>query len=269
MFLGQDLQQTGDHVHALGIDQTWTLSLRRPDLTTMRDFVDTISDIQDLVSIAVGQTAEIDHFAFKHPELPKRSLAGEPIGNWREPVEYFAQWSDRSAVEQPVVTHDMYFTFDALGGIDAIARWLEQAPRYRTELGRVMATRYNRGMYLEDRIMNVCAALDSFDRIRRGTAKSKVDYLDRLRESIALAGEPFADLIAQDPHNWAKRVRDVRNDLAHHRDRLRNDGTAGEHRLAEELYWLFAFSMLRLAHVPDEVYSSVLRHRQIRWVQAQ
>jgi hypothetical protein len=65
----------------------------------------------------------------------------------------------------------MYFTFDDIGGIDGVQRWLEVASAHRTELGRVMATRYGTDMYLEDRIMNVCAALDSLDKQRRNTGK--------------------------------------------------------------------------------------------------
>lgn len=46
----------------------------------------------------------------------------------------------------------MYFTLDELGGIDAVRRWLVAAQDYRTELARVMATRYSGSMFLEDRI---------------------------------------------------------------------------------------------------------------------
>jgi ApeA N-terminal domain 1 len=158
----------------------------------------------------------------------------------------------------------MYFTFDHLGGIDGIGRWLAVAADYRSELGRVMATRYREGMVLEDRIMNVSAALDSFDKYRRGD--DDAHYLERIRQCIELAGRPFLDLVAQDPAEWAKSVKEARNDLAHHRERFRVEGNVGDHILAEQLFWLFAICMLRIAQAPDAVYDAISNHAEIRWL---
>jgi hypothetical protein len=157
----------------------------------------------------------------------------------------------------------MYFTFDELGGIDGIGRWLAVAADYRSELGRVMSTRYREGMVLEDRIMNVSAALDSFDKHRRG---DDARYVERIKQCIRLAGRPFLDLIAQDPDEWAKSVKETRNDLAHHRERFRAEGNVGDNILAEQLFWLFSICMLRIAQAPDAVYEAISNHAQIRWL---
>jgi hypothetical protein len=118
------------------------------------------------LSIAVGHTAQFEKVVLHHPDLPAVSLAGTPLGNKRHDITYHAQWSNHSAPRDPVKDDDMYFTFDDLGGIDGIGRCLTVAEDYRTELGRVMATGYREGMVLEDRIMSVSAALDSFDKHR-------------------------------------------------------------------------------------------------------
>ena len=91
-------------------------------------------------------------------------------------------------------------------------------------------------MFLEDRIMNVCAALDSFDRTRRSTGR--IDYVKHINECVVLAGQPFIDLIVEDPKDWAKMVKETRHDLAHHRYRFRREGTVGEHVTSEQLFWL-------------------------------
>jgi hypothetical protein len=192
-------------------------------------------------------------------------MAGTPIRDLRDDITYYIRWSNRSAPCEPVKRLDMYFTFDDLGGIDGIGRWLPVAADYRTELGRVMATRYREDMYLEDRIMNVSAALDSFDKHRRANGKW-VKYAKRVEQCVDLAGKPFLDLIVINPDEWVERVVTTRDDLAHHREQFRTDGTVGDHLLAEQLFWLFALCMLRLAEAPSAVYERINKHPQIRWL---
>lgn len=119
-----------------------------------------------------------------------------------------------------------------------------------------------------DRIMNVSAALDSFDKVRRSTGKW-VPYGERLRHCVDLAGQPFLDLIGQDSAQWAETATNTRDDLAHHRERFRLEGSVGEHLRAEQLFWLFAMCMLRLAEAPTAVFGGIGNHAQVRWLREQ
>jgi hypothetical protein len=255
---------TGDRVHDLGVAQWWSLRLYKSESEPLDALLDIASDFQDLLSIAVGHTAQFEKVVFHHPGLPALSLAGTALGNMRHDITYYAQWSNRSAPREPVDAHDMYFTFDDLGGIDGIGRWLAVAANYRTELGRVMATRYRAGMVLEDRIMHASAALDSFDKHRRGVHDAH--YVERIRQCAELAGGPFLDLINHDSARWVESVKETRNDLAHHRERFRAEGSVGDYLLAEQLFWLFAICMLRLTQAPDAVYQAMGNHAQIAWL---
>ena len=263
--IGQRLESSGDRVHTLGVTQSWALRLQQPDPEPLDTFLDTASDFQDLVSIAVGKTAQYEKVVLHHPDVPLLSVGGTPIKNLRHDITYYIRWSNRTAPCEPVKDHDMYFTFDDLGGIDGIGRWLAVAADYRTELGRVMATRYRDGMVLEDRIMNVSAALDSFDMHRRGTGRW-VEYAKRIKHCADLAGEPFHDLIVICTDQWVERVVNTRDDLAHHRERFRTDGSVGDHLLAEQLFWLFVLCLLRLTRAPDAVYERIGKHPQTRWL---
>lgn len=265
--LGQSLSTFGDQIHDLGVRQEWVLRLTTPDPEPLATFTDTASDFQDLLSIAVGKTADFERVRLQHPDLPLRSLSGQPIRNLRDSVDLHARWTNRSAPTEPVPWHDMYFTLDQFGGIEGVARWLTVAATYRTELGRAMATRYSNSMYVEDRVMNVSAALDSLDRVRRGTGKRKVDYIDRLRECVAFAGDPFPALVGTaTTEDWVEAAKNARNDLAHHSEVFRTSGTAGEYLLAEQLFWLFTLCLLRLAEAPDEVFEAISNHSQFRWL---
>jgi len=113
--------------------------------------------------------------------------------------------------------------------------------------------------------MNISAALDSFDMHRRRTGKW-VGYAERVKHCVDLAGRPFLDLIVIDPDQWVERVVNTRDDLAHHRERFRTDGSVGDYLLAEQLFWLFVLCMLRLTDAPDTVYEGIGKHSQIRWL---
>lgn len=263
--LTQGLRTTGDEVHNLGVAQWWSVRLRTSEPEPLKTFLDKASDFQDLVSVAVGKTAQFEKVVVHYPEVPLLSMAGTPIKNLRHDITYYIRWSNRSAPCEPVKRHDMYFTFDDLGGMDGVSRWLAVAADYRTELGRVMATRYREDMFLEDRIMNVSAALDSVDKNRRQTGKW-VEYAKRIKHCVDLAGPPFLDLIVIDPDQWVERVVTTRDDLAHHREQFRTDGSVGDSLLAEQLFWLFVICMLRLADAPEPVYEGIAKHPQIRWL---
>lgn len=227
--IGHRLEVKSQGIETMGVDQDWVLRLKQDEVAPLQSFVEVASDLQDLVSIATGRTAEFRRLVLHHPELPARSLAGTPIGKARKDLPYHAQWSNRvdydiegDAAAKSLSVFAMYFSFAHLGA-DGVGRWLDTAARFRTELGRAMATRYGRG-YLEDRIMNVSAALESFDKHHRGTGKTKVDYVKRIEACVDVAGAEFRDMIVEDAADWANRVKDLRHDLAHHRDRFRLDG---------------------------------------------
>lgn len=264
----QGIGGTGDHVHELGVSQSWSVRLQQAAPEPLDTFLDIASDFQDLVSVAVGKTAQYENVVLQHPNVPLLSVGGTPIKNVRHDITYYIRWSNRCAPCEPVKSHDMYFTFDDLGGIDGVGRWLAVAADYRTELGRVIATRYREDMVLEDRIMNIAAALDSFDMHRRGTGKW-VGYAKRIEHCMSLAGQPFLDLIVIDRGQWVERVVQTRDDLAHHRERFRTEGSVGDYLLAEQLFWLFVLCMLRLADAPDSTFERIGKHPQICWLTKQ
>ncbi len=143
---------TGDRVHDQGIAQRWSLNLESPLILPMDRLVDMARGVQDLVTIAVGKNAFFEQVTLQHPNVLGQSLAGTLMGDPRDDLEFHARWTPRSERCEPDVSHHMYFTLDELGGIDAVRRWLVAAQDYRTELARVMATRYSGSMFLEDRI---------------------------------------------------------------------------------------------------------------------
>jgi hypothetical protein len=271
--LAQSLKTTRRGIEAIGVEQDWTLRIDRDEVAGLQSFVEVASDVQDLVSLATGRTAEFRAVVVQHPDLPQLSVGGTPMGGLRQNLIYHAQWANRADYEadgkdsrDPMDGRLMYFNLSHLG-VDGLGRWLDAVAGFRTELGRAMATRYGRG-YLEDRIMNVCAALESFDKHHRRT-DDDVHYRARIEACVELAGEEFRSLVVEDPAAWSRKVKDLRHDLAHHRDRFRMDGSVGGHLVSEQLFWLFALCMLRVAQAPDAVFESIANHRQWGWLREQ
>jgi hypothetical protein len=275
--LRQALAPTGDHEQAAGIDHSWRLVIKIEPMGDLDRFTDIATDIRALVTIGSGKAADITRAILQHPLKHKHTVAGEPVPAFRDDIVYLNRWAHRGNDAAPVSRHDLYFTLDQLGGPGGIQRWLQTAAMYRTELRRVMATRYTDSMYLEDRIMNTCAALERFDKVRRpdapkvlrGKRWEDAPFVDRLVACAEYAGSAFDDLIREDASDWAARVRTVRNQLAHHDDPFRTTGQVGEHVLAEQIYWLFAFCMLRACDASEEAFDSIGNHRQIRWLRSQ
>lgn len=276
LMLRQGLPHTGSD-HASGVAQHWQLVVDIKPMGELDRYTDIATDIRALVTIAAGKTADITAATLQHPELHKHRMDGTPAPAFRDDITYWSRWAHRGNDSTVLRSHDLYFNLEQFGGPDAIQRWLGAAQTYRTELRRVMATRYTDAMYLEDRIMNTCAALERFDKVRRpgitklGTNNKQVDvsFADRISACIAYAGIEFEGLIAERPPQWTTRVRVARNQLAHHDDPFRTTGQVGEHVLAEQLFWLFTMCMLRACDASDAAFESIASHPQIRWLHTQ
>lgn len=267
--LFNELEPTGDRDTYSGVNHAWRLAIRADDASQLEKLTDIATNLRALVTIGTGRTADIEKTVLQHPKLVKRNLAGEALPKFRDDIAYYSRWSHRSNDTAPVGRHDMYFDLAQLGGPDVIARWLATTARYSTELRRVMATRYTDAMYLEDRIANTCATLESFDIVRRGVPKDEATFKERIRASAENLGTPFADLIVEPLDEWLKEVVRARNDLAHHGADFRLNGSVGEHLLAEQLYWLFAMNLLRESGADDAAFESIGKHRDLQWLVGQ
>jgi len=267
--LVHSLDQVGDQATSSGIEQTWSLVISREPLGDLEEFTGIAMDLRALITIAVGKNAEIQRVLIQHPALHGSSVSGEPAPGLRDSIAYYARWAHSGDDGAALTKHDLYFTLAQFGGADAVGRWLTTTTQYPTELRRVMATRYTNVMYLEDRIMNTCAALESFDVVRRNVPMQKCRFAKRISECVALAGPAFENLIVEPVGSWVKTVVAARNHLAHHGSLFRANGSVGERLLAEQLYWLFVLCLLRLSDAAPTAFEAISQHREIRWLTEQ
>lgn len=253
----------GDGIVTRTLRQHYWFGYRRQTLCTSDELLDIASDLQDLVSIGTGRTAVFESVDFVRSDVRQPSLAGTDLGEMS--LDYKAQWNvrDRSRKPGELDRHRMFFSYSDIGGLDGVQAWLTAAEKYRSPLGRVMTTRYQRGMFTSDRFLNCAAALESFDRSRTGTTQSA--FQTRIKRCAGIAGDGFRRLVGDDVHAWAMAVKADRDDIAHHFGRRMKEDTPDQYYLYQSLYWLFILCMLREANMPDVVFEKIEAHQDIVW----
>lgn len=262
--LSRHLGIDGDGVARRELTQRFTLRVDAPDPTArmpLDHLLDWASDLQDLVSIATGRTADFERVEYFDPDVTRQTPSGRRL---EQPVQVIARWTSGSDADpRPVERHRLLFTYDQLGGITGVARWLDAAAAHRGGLGRVMGSRYSTAMFVSDRLMNCCAALEAFD--WRTTGVERAHFRTRLTRCAELAGQPFAALVG-DTDAWTAAVRDARNDVTHHLEQTVRRSSPTTLYLSQSLYYLFALCMLRASQAPADLIDRVPEHPDFRWL---
>ncbi|WP_067135658.1 HEPN domain-containing protein [Microtetraspora malaysiensis] len=249
--LTHSVRVSGDQITRRSLAQRFYFRIDTSDVEPSSDLIQRISDLQDLVSIAAGRTAEIDGLRLWHPDVAVR--ADDHV--YPQPVQFFVQWNNRDTSQTPgsMRLNDLYFTYEQFGGIDGVGRWLDGVEPYRSALGRVVASRYAKSMFTSDRFLNCAAALESFDKAKNKSG----NFRDRMQRCTDLAGEPFQDLV-HDIDAWIQVVKGHRNDIAHG-TQVKQTSSA-QFFLARSLYWLFVLCLLREVQAPDAVFDRIQKH---------
>jgi ApeA N-terminal domain 1/Apea-like HEPN len=257
------LEQTrgsgGDGTTSLTLTQGAQFHAEFNEVLPLAEVVDLASDLQDLVSIGTDRSAAFERFALWHPTFSVER-GGRPR---RQPIEYFAEWNAQpDQKKHPPTEYSMAFTFAELGGMDGVASWLAVASKYRTMLSYVMNTRYERRMFVQDRLLDRVAALEGFHRAWKAGRKS---LMTRLKELADLAGHPFEELVG-DVSGWCRRAKDERNNVAHHKGSSVHQSGSDVLFTAEAAYWLFVLCILRVMQAPSAAFDHIIRCLGFEWV---
>jgi hypothetical protein len=233
--------------------ESFSINLAYDDKVAVVDLLDTGSDLQDLVSLATDRSAQFGVVKVAHPDVVG------PDGR-----RFFTVWSAWAALREeglkPLKRHDLFFTLEDIGDMEGLAEWMRISERYRSPLGRAMATKYAERMSLSDRFLNRAAALEGFDRIRTGKGRGR-QFAERINECIDIAGPQFESLV-HDPAKWSKELKHHRNEIAHHYGRRMRQATEEQFHISDAAYWLLMFCLLREASVPEATFDKLLSHRK-------
>ena len=105
----------------------------------------------------------------------------------------------------------MMFTFDDIGGIEGIAKWLDHSSDVRPVLGFLLSHWYLPKLYLENQFLNVVIALEALDNIR---SSGKTSLRETLKFYYDSAGHAFQASVP-DRNTWVELTAKLRGKIAH------------------------------------------------------
>lgn len=246
----------GDHIVETTIEQDCSFALKFAEPRSLESVMTVCSDLQNLVTIGLDATSTIAHLSLN----PSDESTKQPLGI-RQSVELYAQFAGANIHQgkgKPRPT-DIFFTFDDIGGLDGIARWLKNSDKYRSVMGSLLSHRYLPSIYLDNRFLNMIIAAETLQRIR--LQKQKFDFKKALIDLAAIAGDPFKDLVG-DVDNWAKEVRLFRINQLVHRGLHENPDGQRMYALSDSLYLLVVLCLLREGETSEEFLSNIQTHQK-------
>ena len=170
--------------------------------------------------------------------------------------------NDAMNTERRVSPTDMFFTYDHIGGIAGVAKWLTVASRYKVVLDVLLSDSYVQQIYSDIRFANAIIATEALIRIRLNRQRFKLEKeLEKLAYEV---GEIF-QLLVGDVTHWAREVKTTRVDHIIHRG-LYEGERPRLFLLSDSLYFLVGLSLLRECNVNDVVWQNIQNHKRFKWL---
>jgi hypothetical protein len=209
---------------------------------------------------------------------------------------YAALPSSRIVAEKPVKNYEMLTTYEQLGGIEGVHKWLHVSRQFGRALSSLLSIRYARQIYAENRLQNSVGAAETLDRLRfdnfltppieyKAFKKKLVKYVPsehrdwlhrqleysnepRLKQRLARlathAGDPFPIIVGGDVDSWVEVVSKARNRLAHYDEEQESPFSAGDlYYLSESLLILVMLCLFVESGVPQEYLNGIAENQRV------
>lgn len=231
---------------------------------SLRQLLQFSGALQDLLTIGVDGLSTIEDLTLLHPDSKAKSNSGQVI---HFPIKLHMEYRGKDLIDdkKTIRNHDMLFTFEDIGNLNGVARWLEVAKKFRPAFGALTAQWYRPRMYAENRFFNAVTAAETFQRIRLN--KQDLNFRMELKSLAAQAGDTFRNLVGDVDH-WAKTVRDTRVKKVVHPG-LYGNVEPEIYLLSESVYFLVVLCLLQECGVPDETLEKIQQHQRFRLLKEQ
>jgi ApeA N-terminal domain 1 len=167
--LGFGWKPGGDPIHGISFQQWPGIVLEYDQMQEFDTVQRDVSRIQALVTLCLDAPTAIDSLVLRRPDIQAKVLSGKDAGV-PQPIEFIAtpiRYVDPQD-RQPRHWHQMLLGFEELGGIEAIARWLDASERYQRALNSFISIKHAKQMFAENRFLNVTFAAEAFHRTTVG-----------------------------------------------------------------------------------------------------
>jgi ApeA N-terminal domain 1 len=289
----------GDRVTEMHLSRIPSLTLRYHERRTLDDIITDLNGIQDLITLAMDAPAVPTLIQLRRTDI---TVQVPPDKKIQMPIDAFWLIFAEHVRQAKPTGNNMFFSFDQIGGVQAIARWVSVSRQFRLVLGLLLSVRYSQRLYEENRFTNVISAAETFHRMRfpnevmpaaafksykrkianvvriaLGSAardwvnkqlqfSNELRLRDRLIEVANYAGQGFADFVG-DIELWARIITLLRNRLTHHDPNQTINREAGDLNYAtESIYIMTMLALLRECRVPDDVIDSFQTSRRVTFI---
>lgn len=237
--------------------------------------------IQDFITICTDKAVTAKQVTFRHHDIPIRMLDGGTKGE--QSIEYRAALITSPAFAmRSKPRYPLDLSFDAVGGIEAIAKWMQTASGYATVVSLMTPFRSEMSSFAENSFLNVVAAAEAFHDLKypeRKEVEGEAEWASLLEAILSnvpnerkewLSGElryinrpslsKRLTILARNTKNitgnlsgsnadkikrWAGTVAGVRNELTHRRSEEDTFPGGTLHWLAESVYQVLRGCLLK------------------------
>jgi len=287
-------ESRGDPIHGIAFQQWPVVRIEYDQMQTFDVVYKDVSRVQNLMTLCIDAPAAIDTLILRRPDVREKMLSGED-SPYEQAIEFVAPPLRYVEPQErkPRHLHQMLLSFEELGGIAAIARWLDASRRFQRALDSFMSIKHAKQMFTENRFLNVTFAAEAFHRTTqnlpymdeegftrllnvylentpeehhdwlRGKIRNEPPLRKRLQQLAIRSGEATRQLIGE-KGRWAYTVSRVRNELSHLGDNSRFSGSDLSF-LAESVYAVVRICMLIECGVPPEILINKANSPTINW----
>jgi hypothetical protein len=204
--LGYNWQAKGDSIRGLSMRQWPVFRTRYNEPHSLKTILRDVRLLQNLITLCVDTPVHLDTLILKHPDVHMFMLDGSDSGAER-PIELVVSPIPYKAPEARKVRHpyEMLLTFEELGGLPTIARWLEIAPRFRRALNSLMSVKYAEHMFAENRLLNATYGAEAFHRLTRNEPYMEPTQFQQLLDT-------YLENTPDEHHDWLRGKLEFGND---------------------------------------------------------
>ena len=254
-----------DPFHTTTLTQSALFGVRFDESRTMQGIFDIYAALRNLVTIGVGAPAFVTEASLVCSDLTRELPSGKEF-----PVTlglYSQGLGDNTQSEaKNIHPSQMFFTYDDIGGLAGIARWIKTSAKFKAVIGSLLSHWYLPTIYTDNRFLNIIIAAEALERIRLN--QQNLNFAKGLKRLVNYAGDPIQSMVS-DVEGWVNEIVRVRQNNLVHRG-LRGDAEGPRmFWLAESLYFLVVFCLLRECGVPEKVLENIKDHQKFRMIAEQ
>jgi hypothetical protein len=204
--LGYRWQEKGDSLRSVSMRQWPVFATRYDEPHSLKTIMRDVRLLQNLMTLCVDAPVYLDKLILRHPDVHIFMLDGsdsgaeQPIELVNSPIPYIAP--EARKVRYP---RQMLLTFEELGGLPTIARWLEIAPQFQRALNLLMSVKYAEQMFAENRLMNATYGAEAFHRLTQNERHMEPTQFQQLLNA-------YLESTPDEHHDWLRGKVEFGND---------------------------------------------------------